>query len=96
MAKITFLFPLIIYFLLGKICLEGETELLTDLKTIVPRKAGCSRWNLTNIFTLDRNLRHKFCFYYTTVCPGRSDPFYIVSYYIKWVTTSWTHGMSKK
>ena len=29
---------------------------------------------------------------YDTVCPGGSDPFYIVSYYIKWVTTSWTHG----
>ena len=27
-----------------------------------------------------------------TVCPGSSDPFDIVSYYIKWVTTSWTHG----
>ena len=27
----------------------------------------------------------------TTMCPGSSDPFYIVSYYIKWVTTSWTH-----
>ena len=28
-----------------------------------------------------------------TICPGSSDPFYIVSYYIKWVTTSWTHGI---
>ena len=26
-----------------------------------------------------------------TVCPGSSDPFYIVSYYIKWVTTSLAH-----
>ena len=25
-----------------------------------------------------------------TVCPRSRDPFYIVSYYIKWVTTSWT------
>ena len=25
---------------------------------------------------------------------GSSDPFYIVSYYIKWVTTSWTHSIS--
>ena len=25
-----------------------------------------------------------------TVCPGSSDPFYIVSYYIKWVNTSCT------
>ena len=28
-----------------------------------------------------------------TVCPrSSSDPFYIVSYYITWVTTSWTHS----
>ena len=31
--------------------------------------------------------------YICTVCPGSSDPFYIVSYYIKWVTTYWTHSM---
>ena len=28
-----------------------------------------------------------------TVFPGSSDPFHIVSYYIKWVTTSWTYGI---
>ena len=27
------------------------------------------------------------------MCPRSSDPFYIVSYYIKWVTTTWTHSM---
>ena len=26
------------------------------------------------------------------VWPGSSDPYYIVNYYIKWVTTSWTHS----
>ena len=26
-------------------------------------------------------------------CPGCNNPFYIVTYYIKWVTTSWTHSM---
>ena len=26
-----------------------------------------------------------------TVCPGSSDPFHIVTYYIKWGTTSWTY-----
>ena len=25
------------------------------------------------------------------MCPRRSDPFYVVTYYIKWVTTSWTY-----
>ena len=27
------------------------------------------------------------------VCPRSSDPFYIVTYYIRWVTTSWTQSM---
>ena len=27
-----------------------------------------------------------------TLCTGSRDPFYIVSYYINWVTTSWTHS----
>ena len=27
------------------------------------------------------------------MCPRSSDQFYIVSYYIKWATTSWTHSM---
>ena len=26
-----------------------------------------------------------------TVSPGSSDPFYILTSYIKWVTTSWTY-----
>ena len=28
-----------------------------------------------------------------TVGPGSCDPFYVVNYYIKLVTTSWTHSM---
>ena len=31
-----------------------------------------------------------------TVCPGSSDPIYIVSYYIKWGTTSWTGGKERE
>ena len=27
-----------------------------------------------------------------TVCPRSSDPFHIVSFCIKWVTTSWTYS----
>ena len=26
------------------------------------------------------------------VCSRSSDPFYVVTYYIKWVTTSWTYS----
>ena len=28
-----------------------------------------------------------------TICPRSSYPIYTVTYYIKWVTTSWTHGI---
>ena len=28
-----------------------------------------------------------------TICQRSSDPFYIVPYYTKWVTTSWTHSI---
>ena len=28
-----------------------------------------------------------------TVYPRSSDPFCVITYYIKWVTTSWTHSM---
>ena len=31
-----------------------------------------------------------------TVCPRSCDPFYIITYYIKWVTTSWTHSTYSK
>ena len=31
-------------------------------------------------------------FFLNTICPGSSDPFFIVSYYIRWVNTSWTHS----
>ena len=30
---------------------------------------------------------------FATVFPKSSDPFYIVGYYIKWVTSSWTHSI---
>ena len=29
----------------------------------------------------------------STICPRSSDPFYIVTFNIKWVTTSWTDGL---
>ena len=28
-----------------------------------------------------------------TLCPRSSDPFYVVSYNMKWVTTSWTYSI---
>ena len=35
------------------------------------------------------------CISYPTVCQRNSAPFYIVSYYIKCVTTSWTNSYSR-
>ena len=31
-----------------------------------------------------------------TVCPRSSDPFLIVRYYIKWITNSWTDGITQQ
>ena len=42
---------------------------------------------MTNIPLLHGKLKK-----YTTVWPRSSDSFYIVTYYIKWVTTSWTYS----
>ena len=36
------------------------------------------------------------CKYQITIWPRSSDSFYMVSYYIKWVNTSWTHSTSLK
>ena len=34
--------------------------------------------------------------YHLLLCPRSSEPFNIVSYYIKWVTTSRTHSISNE
>ena len=51
---------------------------------------------------IQANLRIRFWIYFLhnseldqdfcTICPGSSDTFYKVIYYMKWVITSWTHG----
>ena len=47
---------------------------------------------LTNLATLNSKLwREKSS---TTVCPISSDPFYVLTYYIKRVTTSWTYSIT--
>ena len=47
------------------------------------------KWQKTNV--LDIKLSS---FRIHTVCPGSSDPFYIVTYNVNWVTTSWTYSNS--
>ena len=34
----------------------------------------------------------KIFLYHITMCPRSSDPFYVVTYSIKWVTTTWTYS----
>ena len=46
--------------------------------------------NLFFSYTYKQTVRF-YCIY--IACPRCSDPFYRVSYYIKWVTTSWTHSI---
>ena len=64
-------------------------------------EAGCGRgWpepkpdclremQVQNTSTWSRHLYRKF----PTVCPRSSEPFYMLIYYIRCVTTSWTDGM---
>ena len=33
------------------------------------------------------------CYVYSTICPGSSDPFHKITYYIKWVTISRTYSI---
>ena len=42
---------------------------------------------------LDHSVKKKPLKHNGTVSPRSSDPFYIVTYYIKWVTTSWTYSI---
>ena len=44
------------------------------------------------IMVVEKKLRLAL-YHHITVCPRSGDPFYIVSHFIKWVTTSRTHSM---
>ena len=43
-------------------------------------------------FKTSKNLKQLIVTKTSTICPRSSYPFYIVRYYIKWVTTSGTYG----
>ena len=47
---------------------------------------------VTNIETLKFFIFYIIYFFGLYVCPRSSDPFYVVTYYIKWATTSWTYN----
>ena len=63
---------------LNKVRKKWTNNLLMPAVFLVPRSQG-SRWSTCNK-------------YGCTICPRSSDPFYIVTYYSKWATTSWTDG----
>ena len=57
---------------------------------------GCTQWWGKTRWDMIWNITWRLFCQYTnrTVCPGSSDPFYVVTIYIKWVTTSWTYSTS--
>ena len=62
------------------------TNVLNNIWWHVPLEP-CSTAVLNNNFT---------SYEWATVCPRSRYPFYIVSYYINWVTTFWTHSSWSK
>ena len=52
-------------------------------------------WNVITIFLPKRGQEFGRypCLEKRTVCPKSSDPFYVVTSYIQWVTTSWTYSI---
>ena len=76
---------------------EYSEEHLTDLQGKISTKGKKEGWkegggefSLQNRGLEKINILIK---YIRTVCPGSSDPFNVVSYYIKWVTISWTYSI---
>ena len=68
----------------------GVTEVLIDaIEKILTRKMK----GYLNPLEAPERLCDVVCTQYSaTVCPGSSDPFYVVTYCMKWVNTSWTHS----
>ena len=60
------------------------------------RSAGVNMYSINIYIHLLRFVEHLALFLNfimdITMCPKSSNPFYIVSYYIKWVTTAWSHS----
>ena len=68
-------------------CLNGVSKysaifVIILKNTALRRKSNKLQNHITLIFVCH--------IYHVTVCPRSSDPIYIISNYIKWVTTSWT------
>ena len=65
---------------------KNRVWIQTSTKTLIlPRYL---LWN--SPFTSSFKIKVKKKWYLYTICPGSSDPFYVVTYYKKWVTTSYT------
>ena len=76
----------------NRICVSKKVQIFSKLSFslyyIICTKYIC----VLNIFDFIRSWTTWIYCVLRTVCPRSSDPFHIVTYYIKWVTTSWTDG----
>ena len=53
--------------------------------------SSSSQWIHPQMYIWFLNVSRRILWYmHTTICPRSSDPFYIVSYYLNWVTTAKT------
>ena len=59
---------------------------------IIPRSYLNQSKRITLLY-LPQLVKLTYIYILYTICPRGSDPFYIVSYNIKWVNTSWTCSM---
>ena len=69
----------------------GSFKIVTSKTTHLPNQKRIFR-PMNRIFHAHKNLCLQLCFKKCTVCPRSSDRFYVVSFFIKWVTTSWAYS----
>ena len=73
-----------------------KNSLITCLKTMICLNS--LRKHLQHFLSITKSryvvVVYPVSFVANTTCPRSSYAFYMVSYYIKWVTTSWTHCLT--
>ena len=76
-------------------CFDGAVFVSAPVSWFVETSSKSRRaavWR--RLFDFIQTICQVFLFFYDLlyICQGSSDRFYIVIYYIKWVTTSWTYS----
>ena len=81
----------------NRICLPERMAMLLTA-SVCPFKtfSHFPKKNLNSSNIIIHTLQFSDRLWQSTVCPRSSDPFYIVTYYIKLVTTSWTEGRTRE